>query len=77
MPHRSRLNRLLGSGKVWATLWLTLAGLHLALIWPAETVWAHSFRFVNAVSVEALVLGCLAAFQSSLGMRKADPADPL
>lgn len=74
---RERLRNLIGSGKAWATLWLTLAGLHLLLFWPAETIWAHSFQFVNAVSVEALVLGCLAAFQSSLGMRKADPKDPL
>lgn len=72
-----QLRRLLGSGKVWAAFWLTAAALHLLLIWPAETIWAHSFRFVNAVSVEALVLGCLAAFQASMGMRKADPDDPL
>lgn len=71
------IQRLLASGRVWAAFWLIAAAAHCLLFYPAETWWAHSFRFVNAVSVEALVLGCLAAFQASLGMRKADPDDPL
>lgn len=72
-----RLRSLLGSGRAWAKFWLTVAALHALLMWPAETVWAHSLRFLNAISVDALVLGCLAAFQASLGMRKSDPEDPL
>lgn len=74
---RQRLRDLIGSGKAWATLWLTLAAIHASLIFPAVTIWSHSIRFLNSISVDALVLGCLAAFQSSLGMRKADPRDPL
>lgn len=73
----SRFAALLGSGRAWATFWLTVAGLHALLFWPAETVWYHSLRFLNAISVDALVLGALAAFQSSLAMRKTDPEDPL
>jgi hypothetical protein len=72
-----RIGELLGSGRAWATLWLSVAGLHALLFWPSQTVWSHSIRFLNFISVDALVLGCLAAFQSSLGMRKADPEDPL
>lgn len=75
--NRARLRSLLGSGKAWATFWLVVAALTQALIWPAETIWAESIRFLNAISVEALVLACLAAFQASLSMRKSDPDDPL
>lgn len=72
-----RLRRALASGKTWAAFWLVIAGLTQLLIIPAETVWADSIKFLNAISVEALVLACLGGFQASLGMRKADPEDPL
>ena len=36
-----------------------------------------SVRAVNMMSIEALMLACGAGFQATLGMRKADPEDPL
>lgn len=74
---RERLRNLIGSGRAWARFWVVVAALHVPLIIPAETIWVHNLRFLNAVSVEAPILGCLAALQASLGMRKSDPEDPL
>ncbi len=71
------MNRWLGNGRFWQRFWLTWMGVWLANLPFAVTVWAHSLRYLNAMSVLALVLGCAAAFQSSLGMRKSDPDDPL
>jgi hypothetical protein len=51
-------------------------------IWVANipfalTVWKTSLEYLIFISVMALVLACAAALQSSLGMRKTDPDDPL
>lgn len=49
-----------------------LANLPFAL-----TIWKRSLEYLIFISVMALVLASAAAFQSSLGMRKTDPDDPL
>lgn len=68
----------LGSGRAWAWFWALMAGqfvLHIPLV--LFTPLGGSLRYLNTISVLALVLSCMAAFQASLGMRKADPDDPL
>lgn len=75
---RGELKSWVGSGRAWEWFWLVLAGqflLHVPLVlW---TPLGQSLRYLNTISVLALVLACLAAFQGSLSMRKADPEDPL
>lgn len=68
----------LGNGKAWAWFWLAVSGqflLHIPLV--LFTPIGQSLRYLNTISVLALVLAGMAAFQSSLGMRKSDPDDPL
>jgi hypothetical protein len=77
MRLRKRLAHLGSNGRFWTWFWATGIALSLATIWPAVTIWAHSFVYVNTVSAIALALGCAAAWQASLSMRKADPQDPL
>jgi hypothetical protein len=73
----SRLRRLAGSGKFWSRFWLFWMAVWIGNIPPALTVWKNSLEYLIFISVMALVLACAAAFQSSLGMRKVDPDDPL
>jgi hypothetical protein len=74
---RRRLRTLVGSGRFWTGFWLLWIGVWLVAIWPSVTVWRNSLPYLVFLSVMALVLGCSAALQSSLTMRKADPDDPL
>lgn len=69
---------LLGSGRFWAAFWAawTIAWICMIPI-TLLTGLAGSLPYLTFLSVMALVLGCAAAFQASLGMRKADPEDPL
>lgn len=67
---------LASSGRFWSYFWALGVLLSLATIWPAITIWAHSFVYVNAVSAIALALACASAWQASMSMRKADPDDP-
>jgi hypothetical protein len=48
-------------------------------VWAGLTVvfWMDSVRNLNALSVVAVLLAPAAGFQSTLGMRKADPEDPM
>ncbi len=71
------LTRHLGDGKFWSRFWLAWMAIWLANIPLALTVWKTSLEYLIFISVMALVLACAAAFQSSLGMRKTDPDDPL
>ena len=59
------------------TLW-TVA-LTLTLGWTVVTAifLMDSVRNLNALSLAALILAAAAGFQATLGMRKADPKDPL
>ncbi len=69
---------LLGNGRLWFWLWTAIGiqfVLHLPLIWWTPV--GDSLRYLNTISVIALVLSCGAAAQASLSMRKADPQDPL
>jgi hypothetical protein len=67
----------LGSGRFWMRFWLTV--FVIMLVWGILTFlfWMDSVRNLNALSIVALLLACGAGFQSTLGMRKADPQDPL
>ncbi len=71
------LTRHLGDGKFWSPFWLAWLAIWIANIPFALTVWKTSLEYLIFISVMALVLTCLAAFQASLGMRKSDPTDPL
>jgi hypothetical protein len=71
------LRRHLGDGRFWQRFWLAWAGIWACNIPFAVTVWKRSLEYLIFISVMALVLACLAAFQASLGMRKTDPTDPL
>lgn len=53
--------------------------LIVVLVWGIVTVlfFLDSTRNLNLLSVLALWLACGAGFQATLGMRKADPEDPL
>ena len=63
------------SGRFWMVLWTVAIGL--MLLWGIATFlwWMDSVRNLNALSIAALWLACAAGFQSTLGMRKADPED--
>lgn len=60
-------------------MWFWTGVLALNVVWAVVTViWLlDSVRNLNLLSVEALLLACGAGLQSTLGMRKADPKDPL
>jgi ABC-type lipoprotein release transport system permease subunit len=69
---------MLGSGKFWSWFWLGwmvfwMANLPLAML----TELKRSIQYLVFISIMALVLACAAAWQSSLTMRKVDPADSL
>jgi hypothetical protein len=53
--------------------------LAVMLLWGFATFmwWMDSVRNLNALSIVAVWLACAAGFQATLGMRKADPKDPL
>jgi hypothetical protein len=63
------------SGKFWMVVWI--AGSAIVIPWGIGTVlwWLDSVKNLNAMSVAAMILAVLAGFQSTLGMRKADPDD--
>lgn len=69
---------LLGSGRFWVWFWLGWS-----IIWAVQipiamaTSLKTSIGYLIFISLMALVLSCLGAMQSSLAMRKIDPADPL
>ena len=68
---------VLGSGRFWMWFWtVVLAGM---LVWGVLTFvwWLDSVRNLNAISVVTAWLAVAAGFQATLGMRKADPKDPL
>jgi Ni/Fe-hydrogenase subunit HybB-like protein len=68
----------LGNGRFWMFFWLVVSGqfaLHVPLV--LLTPVGESVRYLNTISVLALVLAGLAGFQASLGMRKADADDDL
>lgn len=72
-----RLRHLVGDGKFWMWLWTcVLLGM---LVWGVLTFmfWMDSVRNLNAMTVVGMWLLCAAGFQSTLGMRKADPDDPI
>lgn len=72
------MTRLIGSGRFWALFWLAWATVWAVQIPVAMlTGLKTSVAYLVFISLMALVLACLGAFQSSLGMRKADPDDPL
>lgn len=71
------LQRHLGDGRFWSRFWLAWAGVWFANLPFAVTILKRSLEYLIFISVMALVLACLAAFQASLGMRKTDPDDPL
>lgn len=67
----------IGSGRLWMWLWLTVfTGF---VVWGALTVafWMDSVRNLNALSIATAIVAGAAGIQSTLGMRKADPKDPL
>lgn len=68
---------LFGSGRFWMFWW---TGVFVVMaVWAGLTVvfWMDSVRNLNALSVVAVLLAPAAGFQSTLGMRKADPEDPM
>ncbi len=72
-----RVNAILGNGQFWSRFWAGWMLLWAANIPFALTIWKNSLEYLVFISVMALILSCAASFQSSLGMRKADPEDPL
>lgn len=67
----------LGDGRFWTWFWLAWIVVWLANLPFALTIWKRSLEYLIFISVMALVLASAAALQSSLGMRKTDPTDPL
>jgi hypothetical protein len=69
--------RLFGSGRFWMRFWAVV--LAVMAVWSGLTVafWMDSVRNLNLLSVAAVLLAPAAGFQATLGMRKADPDDPL
>lgn len=68
---------LFSSGQFW--MWFWVAIMAIMVVWGICTAlfWFDSVRNLNYLSVAALWLACGAGFQSTLGMRKADPEDPM
>lgn len=68
---------MLGSGRFWMWFWVTI--LALVLVWGVVTViwFLDSVKNLNMLSIVALWLAAMAGVQATLGMRKADPQDPL
>lgn len=64
-------------GKFWMWLWTCIAAI--MGVWGLLTFmfWMDSVRNLNAISVITAWLAVAAGFQATLGMRKADPEDPL
>ena len=71
------LRRTLGSGRFW--MWTWSVALTVIAGWGILTViyWMDSVRNLNALSIATALLAPAAGFQATLGMRKADPDDPL
>ncbi len=69
--------KLFGSGRFWMWFWAAVLGA--MAVWAVLTVafWMDSVRNLNLLSVVAVLLAPAAGFQATLGMRKADPDDPL
>lgn len=67
----------LASGRFWMFFWLFW--LAVVLVWGTLTIlfWLESTKNINALSIAALLMGAGGGFQATLGMRKADPDDPL
>jgi uncharacterized RDD family membrane protein YckC len=68
----------LASGKFWMCFWLAV--FVASLVWGIVTVLTpllNSTANLNVLSIVALLVAAGAGFQSTLGMRKADPDDPL
>ena len=68
---------MIRSGRFWMWFWTgVFAGM---LVWGGLTFlfWMDSVRNLNALSIVAVWLASAAGFQATLGMRKADPEDPL
>lgn len=71
------LGEAFASGRFWMVFW---AGVVAVMsVWGLCTVlfWMDSVRNLNALSIAAVLLAPAAGFQATLGMRKADPDDPL
>lgn len=68
---------MFSDGRFWMFLWTFV--LCIMLAWGVATFlwWMDSVRNLNALSIVAVWLACAAGFQATLGMRKADPKDPL
>jgi len=74
------IRRLVASGRFWMWFWTAvLAVMAVMAVWAGLTVvfWMDSVRNLNLLSVAAVLLAPAAGFQATLGMRKADPEDPL
>ena len=69
------LRQRASDGQFWVKFWLV--NLAFVLCWGVATMVFKWFNTTNVVllSIYALVLGCGAGLQASLGMRKADPED--
>ncbi len=67
---------LIKSGRFWAIFWLAWAAVWAVQIPVAMlTELKTSVAYLVFISLMALALACLGAFQSSLGMCKADVED--
>jgi uncharacterized membrane protein YeiB len=76
--HVSRRARdLFGSGRFWMAFWLGVLTVMTAWAVLTALFWLDSVRNLNALSIAAVLLAPAAGFQATLGMRKADPEDPL
>ena len=60
-------------------MWFWTGALAIMLVWGVVTFLflMESVPNLNALSIVAVWLACGAGFQATLGMRKADPEDPL
>lgn len=74
---QSRTGRWFGSGVFWMWFWTGVA--IIMVTWGVLTFFflLDSVRNLNAISVITAWLSFMAGFQATLGMRKADPDDPL
>ena len=68
---------MLGSGRFWMWFWTGWVAFVFVQSIVIAIWFLDSVRAVNMMSIEALMLACGAGFQATLGMRKADPKDPL